>query len=201
MNPNDNQSIPADYLNQIAVKPTKKESFLNKRPILIGGIAIVVIILILMVIGSLSSGTKPSEQLAARLLATQNVANDATSKIKSPELRALNSNLKIYLTNAIRDIAAPLSKEKLNINKLDKKVVLAESDTKMLATLEDARLNAIYDRIYAREMAYQLDTVLTLMRQIDNDTGNKDLKSFLDSKIENLVPIQKQFADFNAATS
>jgi len=201
MNPNDNQPIPSDYLNQIAAQPPKKVNFVRKQPILIGGVAIIAVIIILTIISSLSGGIKPSEQLAARLIATKSVADDATSKIKSPELRALNSNLKIYLTNTIRDIAAPLLKDKINVNRLDKKATVAESNVQLLATLEDARLNAIYDRTYAREMAYQLDTVLTLMRQIYNDTSNKDLKSFLDSKIENLVPIQKQFADFNSATS
>jgi hypothetical protein len=201
MNPNDNQPIPADYLNQIAVKPPKKEIFLRRQPILVGGITIVIIIIVLMILGSLSGSTKPSEQLAARLVATEGVEVDATPKIKNAQLRALNSNLKIYLTNAIHDIAVPLSEEKISINKLDKKVVIAESNVKMLATLEDARLNGIYDRTYAREMAYKLDTVLTLMRQINNNTSNKDFKSFLDSKIENLVPIQKQFADFDATTS
>ena len=201
MNPNDNQPIPSDYLNQIAVQPPKKVNFVRKQPILIGGVAIIAVIIILTIISNLSGGIKPSEQLAARLIATKSVADDATSKIKSPELRALNSNLKIYLTNTIRDIAAPLLKDKINVNRLDKKATVAESNVQLLATLEDARLNAIYDRTYAREMAYQLDTVLTLMRQIYNDTSNKDLKSFLDSKIENLVPIQKQFADFNSATS
>jgi hypothetical protein len=50
-------------------------------------------------------------------------------------------------------------------------------------------------------MAYRLDTVITLMRQINGNTNNKDLKSYLDDAMTNLTPIQKQFADFNAANS
>ena len=201
MNPNDNQPIPSDYLNQIAVKPPKKENFLQKQPILFGGIAAVVILIALMILGSIPSSPKPSGQLAARLVATNDVVEDAAPKIKSTQLRALNSDLKSRLTDIIRDIKAPLLEEKLSISKLDKKIILAESNTKMLATLEDARLNGTYDRTYAREMAYKLDTILTLMRQIYNDTNNKDLKTFTNDKIKNLEPIQKQFADFNAANS
>jgi hypothetical protein len=201
MNPNDNQPIPSDYLDQIAPQVPRKTSFLIGRPVIIGGLVIAIIVIILMTISSLSGGTKPTEQLAARLVATGSITDGATSNIKSTQLRALNSNLKIYLTDAIRDIGPLLIDDDINIVKLDKKVVLAESSTEMLTTLEDARLNAIYDRTYAREMAYKLDTILTLMRQIYGDTKNKDLKSFLGDKIENLEPTQKQFADFNAANS
>jgi hypothetical protein len=200
MNPNDNQPIPSDYLNQIAVKPPKKESFLIKQPILVGGVAIVVILVIITILGSMSGGINPSERLAARLISTMAVTEDAAKKIKGADLRALNSDLKSRLTDAIRDIEAPLLEEKLNIKKLDKKVVTAESNVKILATLEDARLNGTYDNTYASEMAYKLETILNLMSQIDNSTKNKDLKSFLDIKSKNLKPIQKQFADFNSTS-
>lgn len=191
--------MPSDYLNQIAVKPPEKESLLKRQPILFGGVAIVIILIVLMILGSMSGSPKLSGQLAARLVATNNVVKDATPKIKNVQLRALNSDLKSRLTDAIRDIEIPLSKENLNINRIDKKITLAESNTKMLATLEDARLNGVYDRTYAREMAYKLATILTLMRQTYSNTKSKDLKSFLSDKSKNIEPIQKQFADFNAA--
>ena len=202
MYPNDNQPTnPADYLSQIAPHAPKKTNFLQKRPILIAGIGLGIIIMLFVIIGSLSSGMGPTEQLAARLLATESTANDATTKLKSTQLRAINSNLKNYLTNTIRDITPIIATENIKINKLNKNVLSAESNTDMLAILEDARLNAIYDRTYAREMAYQLDTVLTLMLQIYNNSNSKSLKSFLTDARTNLKPIQKEFEDFNLATS
>ena len=200
MYPNDNQptSHPIDYLDQIAPQNQAKRNFLNNRIILFGGIAIVVLLIIIM-IGSLSGGIKPAEQLAGRLLSTQDIVTNATSKIKDTQLLTVNSELKIYLINTIRDITPLLTKQNININKLSSTVTKAESDTTILATLEDARLNAEYDRTYAREMAYQLDTVLTLMQQISKDTSDSQLKVFLNNAYNNLAPTQKQFADFNAA--
>jgi len=200
MYPNDNQPTnPADYLNQIAAHAPKKANLFQRQPILIAGISLGVIIMLFVIIGSLSSGMGPTEQLAARLLATESTANDVTTKLKSTQLRAINSNLKNYLTNTIRDITPIIATENIKINKLNKNVLSAESNADMLAILEDARLNAIYDRTYAREMAYQLENILILMNQINKTTNNSGLKTFLTDRITNLKPIQKDFNDFNAA--
>lgn len=201
MQPNDIKQQPADYLDRIAPKSLPKKGSFYKRPIIIGSIGLIIIMMIVLIIGVMRGGINSTEKLAARLITTESTADGATSKIKSTQLRALNSELKIYLTNTIRDIEPILTKENVKINKLDEKVTASESSDKMLANLEDARLNAIYDRTYAREMAYQLDTVLTLMHQISSKTRNKDLQNFLENSQTNLEPTQKQFADFNAANS
>lgn len=200
MYPNDNQPIshPSNYLDQIAPQKQAKNNLLNSKVILFGGIAIIVL-LIIIAIGSLSGGIKPAEQLAGRLLSTQGIVTNATSRIKDTQLLTINSELKIYLINTIRDITPLLTKQNININKLSSTVTKAESNATILATLEDARLNAEYDRTYAREMSYQLDTVLTLMQQISKNTSDSQLKNFLNDAYNNLAPTQKQFADFNAA--
>ena len=201
MYPNSNQPTPPlDYLNQIAPKAPPKVNNLVKKPVIIG-IALGVAILLMIILAVISGQSKPTELLAARLTTTANTADSATTNIKSTQLRAFNSNMKLYLTNTIRDISPILAKDNIDIKKLNEKVITTESNTNLLATLEDARLNAVYDRTYAREMAYKLDTILTLMRQINNNTGNTNLKSYLSDAITNLIPIQKQFADFNAANS
>lgn len=192
---------PTDYLDQIAPNTPQHNGLFDKRPIIFAGIAAVVLLIIILLISTLSGGTKPTEQLAARLTITAETVDTATGNIKGSKLRALNSNLKIYLTNTIRDIEPILKKNDVNINKLDKKVLAKESNANMLSRLEDARLNAIYDRTYAREMSYQLDITLSLMRQIYNSTSSSSLKTFLDSAFTNLEPIQQQFSDYNQATS
>jgi len=198
--PNNNPQVnPPDYLSQIAPHAPKQANFIQKQPIIVAVIALFVIIILFAIIGSLSGGTKPTEQLAARLVSTQTIADGATTNLQSSQLRALNSDLKIYLTNTIRDLGVILkSSDNINIKQLDKKVVAAEANTQMTSNLEDARLNGIYDRTYAREMAYQLDTILTLMLQINNNSNSKSLKSFLTDARTNLEPTQKLFEDFNA---
>ena len=195
------QPVPDSYLDQIASKPTKKIDIFSNKLIFFGLIGSVVIIIFIFILSAITSSTQPDEQLAARLLSTQSTLDSSTSQVKSTKLRTSNSNLKIYLSNTIRDITPLLKKDNIDITKLDKSITAAESNTKLLATLEDARLNAIYDRTYAHEMAYKLDTILTLMQQTHDKSNSKTYRAFLEEARANLEPIQTQFADFNETNS
>lgn len=202
--PQPNPPVPSsvDYLNQIAPKQQKK-SPLSGGPrllIIIGALLVIVVVIVAIVLNVISQSTqRPLEQLAARLTSTQTIVASAKANLKSSELRGLNSNLGLYLTNTNRDISKPLLSAGVNTEKLDKNILSEESATPILDRLEDARLNAVYDRTYAREMAYQLETLITLMKQIYSNSGNKDLKAFLQTTYASLEPTQKAFAEFNAA--
>lgn len=200
MNPNQPQ-YSIDYLNQIAPQAPKTSWLSRKQLIIIAAAGLVILIIGAFGFGvtAINNTTQPSKQLAARLQSTEKIVGDAQTKISSSQLGAINSNLHIYLTGANLDIIAPLAKEGISTTKLDKNLIASEAGTAMINRLEDARLNAVYDRTYAREMAYQLQTILTLMHQILVSTNNKDLKSFLTNASTNLSPTQKQFAQFNAA--
>ena len=150
--------------------------------------------------GGASSGTK-LQSLAARLTTLQDIAEDARPHIKNNQLRATNSSLNLHLANANRDIAEPLSANGINIKKLDKSIVAREDGTKLASTLEDARLNAIYDRTYAREMGYQLNTTLLLMDDIAESTKSKSLDAFISTTKANLEPIEQQLDDFVDSTN
>lgn len=195
-------SLPTDYLNQIAPQAPKKPifSFGIKQIIIVGAALIVLVIILAVVVGNIANSKKdPLEHLSARLTATQAVVIAAQPNLKSSELRSLNSNLSLYMTNTNRDITAPLTAAGINTKKLSKTIVASESTSALSARLEDARLNAVFDRTYAREMAYQLSTSMTLMNQIYTSTGNADLKTFLQSAYDNLKPTEESFANFTAA--
>jgi len=201
MPPQQDQQYPVDYLNQISTQQ-QKPGITNKRFLmLIGGAALLVLIAVIFMIAS-SGGTSPKEKmqtLAARLLTLQTVASDAQANIKSGDLRDTNSNLTIFLTNTNRDIAEPLAESGIDVEKLDEKIVTQESGEALTADLEEARLNAVFDRTYAREMSYQLDTVSVLIREIYNSTKSTSFKSFLENTNTNLEPLREQFSNFNAA--
>ncbi|MCX6728940.1 MAG: hypothetical protein NTV39_04220 [Candidatus Saccharibacteria bacterium] len=205
MNPDNDQPAPvmnSDYLNQIAPKPQKKSLIPKNKPVVVGIIAIGFLVLITIVglLASLASGNiGDTERLVARLQATQDIVNSAKTNVNNHQLRALNSSLDIFLTNTLRDATPILAKKNIKIDNLSKTVVNAESDAKILATLEDARLNAVYDRIYASEMATQLENTTILMKKIFNSTNDKSLKSFLSNAYLTLKPTQKQYADYNAS--
>jgi hypothetical protein len=197
----DPQQYPVDYLNQISTQQ-QKPGLNNKRFfMIIGGAVVLILLSVILMIAS--SGTGPTEKmqtLAARLQTLQTIASDSQANIKSGPLRDTNSNLTIFLTNTNRDIAEPLAGNGVDVTKLDEKIVAQEAGEDLTATLEDARLNAVFDRTYAREMSYQLDTVAILMQEIYNSTGNEAFKTFLENTSTNLEPLRQQFSDFNAAT-
>lgn len=205
MQPNqDSTQLPADYLDRIAAKPQKGPGIFSKKPVFFGTIALVVI-LMLCVLGAIvnisSNNIAPTERLAARLLSIKDTSDKTAGNIKSAKLRALNSALSIYLTNTIRDITPILAKDNIKVDKLPKNVTLAESNEALLVTLEDARLNVRFDRVYANEMSTRLENTLILMRQIYKSTRSTSLKTFLDNAYKTLEPTQKEFSDFNDTTS
>jgi outer membrane murein-binding lipoprotein Lpp len=192
-----------DYLNQIAPAPQKKG--LSNRLFLmiaVGGGALAVIVGVLMLLSGGGSGpTQKMQTFAARVQTLEKLTTGAQKNIKSNDLRASNSNLSIFLANTDQGMVSPLEKNGVSITKLDKTIVAAENGDALTAKLEDARLNAVFDRTYAREMSYQLTALETLMKSIYSGTKSKSMKDFLQTTDDSLVPIKKQFDTFNATSS
>jgi uncharacterized protein YpmB len=197
MYPDENQ-YSIDYLNQIA-PAAKKPGMSNKLMIIIISLGVALVLIVgLMVFSSSSAGpTQDMETLAARLQTLQTISDSSQKTIKSSNLRSTNSTLTLFLTNANRDIVTPLAKNQVDVKKLSKTIVAAENGSKLTATLENARLNAVYDGTYAREMSYQLATVVALMKKIYTSSSSKSMKDFLNSTDSNLQPIKNQFDTFN----
>lgn len=203
MYPNQQQpNYSIDYLNQIAPQAPKRQFDPKLKLIaIILGVATIVTIL-LVIVTSLGGTSKNSlQQLAARLAATETIATDAQANLKSSELRSLNGSLKILLTNTNRDITAPLKLNGIDAANLDKATIAKENGNTIKQSLENARLNATYDRTYAREMSYQLETIVLQMQQLYKDTSSESLKTFLNTSYKNIQPIQKKFSELNAANA
>lgn len=191
---------PIDYLNQIAPEQ-KKPGMSGKWVLILIGLGVVgVIFIAISFLSSAGGSTQKLQTLTARMQTLQKISVGAEKNIKSGSLRSTNSTLSLFLTNATRDIEKPLANNGVKIKSLDKNIVKKEDGTKVTAALEDARLNATYDRTYAREMGFQLETLHNLMQDIYSSTKSKSLKEFLDTTSKNITPIQKQLTDFNAAS-
>jgi hypothetical protein len=140
------------------------------------------------------------QTLAIRMQALQKISDTSQKKIKSSELRGINSNLKSFLSNANRDIVDPLTANHIDIKKLDKKLVAKEDADPLKDDLEEARLNANFDDTYAREMSFRLTKLSILMESIYNSSQSKSLKEFLVTTDDNLQQIKKQLENFNPTT-
>lgn len=200
MNPSNGQ-VPLDYLDQIAPQAPKKPVFeLNLKTVLFGGAILILLVIILsMAVGGLSGGKKAAwERLSARLDATAAIADDATSKLKSGQLRTSNTELKLFITNTKRDITDQLTTHKVDPEKISAKILAEESTEETLASLEDGRLNAKYDTTYAREMGYQLATLLALLSQLSSSSSG-DTQVFLQTAYDNLSPTYEAIESFSTA--
>ncbi|MFZ1302105.1 MAG: hypothetical protein WAQ27_06060 [Candidatus Microsaccharimonas sp.] len=200
MNPQ--QQLPPSYLDEIAPQATKTSFLANKTRlfIFIGLIAIIIVVILGVTVSAISSSKKePWERLAARIAATKEITQSSEGKIKNSQLRSINSNVKISITNTERDLAAPLLTAEVKAAKLSPSVLASESSAAMLTRLEDARLNAKYDSTYAREMSYQLSNLLTLLRQLYTSSSNASNKAFLETTYNNFEPFQKSLAEFSAS--
>jgi hypothetical protein len=200
MNPQ--QPLPSNYLDQIAPQAVKRSFFQGRARMIIffGLIALILVIILSITVGALTNSRKePWERLNLRLAATTEVVTSSEGKIKNSQLRSINSNLKISLTNTQRDLAAPLLTANVNVKKIPKSVITSESSEAMLTRLEDGRLNAKYDSTYAREMNYQLSNLLTLLKQLYSSSSNQSNKTFLETTYNNLEPVQKSLSEFSAS--
>ncbi len=201
MNPQNGQT-PLDYLNEIAPQAQKKPLFaLNMRTVLLGALlAVILIIIIATVSGALTSARKdPWARFAARLNATSTIVDSSSNKIKNSQLRSINSDVKLYITNTQRDLAAPLTKMSIDSAKLPENIVAQESTAEMAKRLEDGRLNAKFDSTYAREMSYQLATVLALLQELYASSSQAETKAFLEGAYKNLEPAYKSVSEFSAS--
>lgn len=200
MNPS-NQA-PLDYLNQIAPTEARKSPFkLGPKLFIIIGIVLVLVVIILSVtVSNLNSSRRePWQTLSARLDTTEKIANSSANNIKNSQLRSLNSDVKIYLTNTKRDLQTPLTAQSIKATELPASITTKEANAAMTARLETGRLNAKYDSTYAREMSYQLSTILTLLQRLYASSGSTTNKAFLKTAYDNLAPTQKAIAEFSAS--
>ena len=201
MNPPNGQT-PLDYLNQIAPQAPKKPLLkFTMRNVLLGALVAIVIVIIMGVVGSslTLARVEPWERLSARLAVTAKIVDASTGKIKNSQLRSINSDTKLYITNTQRDLAKQLAALSINSEKLPKSILASESGQAMATRLENGRLNAKYDSTYAREMTYRLATLLALLQQLYGTNVTEATKDSLKSWYDNLLPIYKSVSEFSAS--
>ncbi|MBQ3352521.1 hypothetical protein IJG91_02620 [Candidatus Saccharibacteria bacterium] len=208
-----------DYLEKIAAdtrtgKPKAKGllgTIANLPPttkkLLLGGVIAVFVIMIFGIIVS-GGGDKNKEiDLVEKInLRTENMMEDINSYnklVKSSELRSLGNSLNAVLTETNYAINTSL-KEDFGVKsttKTTKEKTQIDEDAimeEMTATLENGRLNAILDRVYAREFAYQIAMLIALEQETYSKTKKENLRSVLTSSMNNLDSLHTQFDDFEA---
>lgn len=194
------QDMSIDYLNQIAppLKQSRKPGKLLLIIFILLGLLVVVGIVAIVLSGGRTSTPVKASQLSARMDMLAKLSREQHRYLRDNDLRATNTAYTLFLANAVTDLKAPLAaagleKETTKSITAGEKTYSAELGTKF----EDARLNVMLDDTYARQMTYELEVVQTMMRSIYNATDSQDLRSYLESADNNLVPIAKEFSEFS----
>ncbi len=198
------------YLQSISAKPKKSGPLggnLFSKKFLIPLIAVAIISILIIIVGSIS-GSKPKNlditvRLSDRTANLTKTVDKYTPLLKSSELRGMGSSFSsilkttsVPLTNSVKNDFAKASKTTLD----DIAAEETEYITNVNNTLENARLNAILDRTFAREIAYQIAMLRTLQQDCINNTKNDTLKSSLESSVDSLNNLYEQFMNYSSKT-
>lgn len=197
-NPNQQpqQPVPLDYLDTIAAPQTTQ----TMNPFilwgLIGGVVLLVIFAVIFLLSA--GGPSSSERLQQaiwRMQAIEELTTQSGKTIQSSDLRAANSNVTSILTGAEQE-AIELYGANKKFTPAPKTAAITTEFTDLAATLDDARLNARFDRVYSREIGFQLAALRSELTGVSAGSSPA-LKEFITKTTNNIDPLSKQFTDFN----
>jgi hypothetical protein len=191
-----------EYLDSIAAQPRIK----TINPFVLWGAIVAALVIVVIVVINIAGGGTSTKSVLAQVGATSSalkeLSDEANGHIQSSDLRTINSNLSLTLANTNRDLSEPLATQKISLKDPKKNKTVAEvmiEYEQVAERLEDARLNGLYDRTYAREVTYQLKNLHSYMSQLYGSTRSTSLKSALETNDDNLAPLLEEFESFNAS--
>ena len=187
------------YLDTIAAP--QRQNTLNPFVLwgIIGGVILALIIAVLLMFNS--GGPSQAESFTAYVHRTQALTKLTTNSkktIQSTELRALNATTNIVLNTANQESTSVLTAVQLkNLPAPAKSSPVTAEFSQLTTKLNDARLNVVYDRVYAREVGYQLAKIRAELSTLYKSSKSKSLRTYLEKTDGNLKPLVSQYNEFN----
>ena len=205
-----------EYLEQISAqtRPVKtgKGPFgleFNAKTIkILIGVAVAALLIIIIGAISGSGGDKNSErdyvdQIYLRSNNLMSAISNYNKRVKSSELRSMGNSLNAVLAELNFNITTILKEDfaAKSVGKPDKDKTQTTEDAiaeELNETLENARLNGVLDRTYAREFAYQIGLLESLESETVAKKEKETLINMLTASEENLEQLYDQFNNFAA---
>lgn len=196
-----NGQYAVDYLGGIApAAPNNTVSVagfqLTKKIIAIIVSGIVALIMALVVFFSTQTPQGPTtlneSSLYASFIDTADVTKDSSKNINDSQLRSLNGSFQTFLLNSATQMEEPLTKSGIDHTKLKTAAKKPPyHDDKMAAKLEDARLLDTYDRVYASEVSFKLQTMDATIQKIKKTNTRESMQSYLTETEKSLTVLQE----------
>lgn len=193
-------SFPVDYLNEIA--PKQQPVQVNRFAVfgLIGGVLLLAFAIVMMMVNSQPNYTKQAQSTLARIETLQAATKEQQSRLTENELSSMNTTLTTSLGSMGTELKSSLKDAKIKTELLGdaKKTEKAYSD-KLSKTLEDAYLTGSLDRVYAREMSYQLSILKSYLQKLKTASGNrKAIADYVATNSKTLDAATKSFSNFTS---
>lgn len=191
-----------NYLDSIA-PPPQRAKFLSGGfgKIIIGlGIAFILVVSIVIVASNSGKGKAADLiQLSVRMENMQKTEKTVQKNLRSSSLSTNNSNFDLWLTSNQASATQLLKDGGIKKTTYDKKMVASEKTlaTALDAKFEDARLNAVLNRVYASTMASETQKLIVMFNTMAKKSQSSKIRDFAKNASSNLTPIQKSFEDFN----
>ncbi|MDO4684805.1 MAG: hypothetical protein Q4B06_03825 [Candidatus Saccharibacteria bacterium] len=200
-----NGQYAVDYLGGIAPQQSQNAvkiggKLIDKKLLLFGGGGAIALLLaaalFLFTPKPEAASTLNESSFYGSLLTTSDITKKAGKNIKSSKLRGTNSAFTSLMVGAASEMEQPLSKSGIDPKKLQPSAKKpTKNDQKLIQTLEDARLNATYDRVYTREMQYRLRTMLITLDRIEKINSRQSMQEYVKNTRPKLQSIQKSLEE------
>lgn len=167
---------------------------------LIGGVLLLAFAIIMMMVNSQPNYTKQAQTTLARIETLQAATKEQQSRLTENELSSMNTTLTTSLGSMGTELKSSLKDAKIKTELLGdaKKTEKAYSD-KLSKTLEDAYLTGSLDRVYAREMSYQLSILKSYLQKLKTASGNrKAIADYVATNSKTLDAATKSFSNFTS---
>ncbi len=189
----------SEYLDQIAAPTQTKTMKPWQLWGLIAGVLVFVVIVFFLILGS--GGPSPTERYVSylhRVEALRDITSKSGKTIQDSSLRGVNASTSSILGTAGQEGESLLSAVNLkSLPASSKTGAVSIEYEKLGTTLNDARLNAIYDQVYSREIGFQISKLRNEIKSIRQATKSSSLRSYLDKTDKNLTPLASQLSEFN----
>lgn len=200
-----NGQYAVDYLGGIAPQQSHNSvkigsKSIDKKLLLFGGGGAIALLLaaalFLFTPKPEAASTLNESSFYGHLLTTSDITKKAGKNIKSSKLRGTNSAFTSLMVGAASEMEQPLSKSGIDPKKLQPSAKKpTKNDQKLIQSLEDARLNATYDRVYTREMQYRLRTMLITLDRIEKINSRQSMQEYVKNTRPKLQSIQKSLEE------
>lgn len=195
-----NGQYSIDYLDQMAA-PVKQP--LEKKYLFAGigvGVALILALGLFMFMPQRTTSIANEVSLYTTMIDVEKSTDQSARNLKSSGMSSANSSIRSTLTNAARDMQTPLTNMGQNPSTLKSAAVKPPyHDDELVTTLEDARLNGIYDRTYAREINTKMKLMISYMESIEATNSRESMQEFIKKNKKSFEDIQNSIEDWQSS--